>query len=504
MIRKASAILWAGIFAFIASAAQADVVISTKATANMSCSAGVCSPTAKQAVLNATDLANMLASGDVKVITGSHATNIVVKDGFSWTSTSRLTLDAMRSVEFDKPVTVGGTGAVTITTNDGGTGGDLLFFPGAKLDFWDKASNLDVNGQDYVLRTTLRELARSIARTPSGFYALANDIDSGMRKTYRSSPVGKDFVGRFEGLGHAVSNLTIKGATARCTGLFNRIGFGGYVSNISVLNAVMDPSTHHYGRIGAIAGCNAGTVANSVATGSFTGFWVGGLVGYNDGVVTRSTTNAIVRGKVAGGVAGISEGVISYSRSFGPVIGHHPMLVLGRAFYVGGLAGRAFDVRESYATGDVTFIGSSFPPDAHPEIGGLIGRSLGRVRNSYATGAVQVSGVSITGGLVGFSVRKKIDHSYAVGPIGGSPDGESATGALLGHAASGVSPDTYWDTDTSGQMSGCGVGNCSGMSGLSDAQLKSGLPAGFDPNIWGQNPGINNGYPYLIANPPPK
>src|SRR5579884_1647582 len=110
-----------------ATAANADVVISKKATANMSCSAGVCSPTAPNAVLNATDLTNLLASGDVTVTTGSGATNIVVKDGFSWTSTSRLTLDAIQSVEFDKPVTVAGTGAATITTNDGGSGGDLLF-----------------------------------------------------------------------------------------------------------------------------------------------------------------------------------------------------------------------------------------------------------------------------------------------------------------------------------------------------------------------------------------
>jgi len=38
--------------------------------------------------------------------------------------------------------------------------------------------------------------------------------------------------------------------------------------------------------------------------------------------------------------------------------------------------------------------------------------------------------------------------------------------------------------------------------GAVDARLKSGLPAGFDPNIWEQSPKINNGYPYLVAHPP--
>jgi len=29
------------------------------------------------------------------------------------------------------------------------------------------------------------------------------------------------------------------------------------------------------------------------------------------------------------------------------------------------------------------------------------------------------------------------------------------------------------------------------------------LPKGLDKKIWAQNPTINNGLPYLIANPPP-
>jgi hypothetical protein len=39
---------------------------------------------------------------------------------------------------------------------------------------------------------------------------------------------------------------------------------------------------------------------------------------------------------------------------------------------------------------------------------------------------------------------------------------------------------------------------------LTSKQLKSGLPAGFDPTIWAEDPKINKGFPYLIANPPRK
>jgi hypothetical protein len=38
------------------------------------------------------------------------------------------------------------------------------------------------------------------------------------------------------------------------------------------------------------------------------------------------------------------------------------------------------------------------------------------------------------------------------------------------------------------------VANDPGLTGLSDAQLKSALPAGFDPAVRGQNPSIDNGY----------
>src|SRR6185437_14547218 len=150
-----------------ASAAEADVAISKKATANMSCSAGVCSPTAAKATLNATDLANMLAGGDVKVTTGSGATNIVVKDSFSWTSTSRLALDAMQSVEFDKPVTVAGSGAVTIATNDGGKNGEFIVLPEqGSIQFWDLSSSLIIDGQSYTLVGDIKTLAADIAASP--------------------------------------------------------------------------------------------------------------------------------------------------------------------------------------------------------------------------------------------------------------------------------------------------------------------------------------------------
>src|ERR1041385_559934 len=102
--------------------AQAAVNISDKPTKNMSCSAGVCSPTAKKAVLNVGDLANLLQATDVKVTTGKHAIAIEISSALSWASANRLTLDANCNVTVKAPVTVAGPGALTIVTNDGGSG----------------------------------------------------------------------------------------------------------------------------------------------------------------------------------------------------------------------------------------------------------------------------------------------------------------------------------------------------------------------------------------------
>ena len=56
----------------------------------------------------------------LKITTGAGAVTITVMSPFSWTSASRLTLDTYFNVSFRAAVAVAGTGAVTITYNDGG------------------------------------------------------------------------------------------------------------------------------------------------------------------------------------------------------------------------------------------------------------------------------------------------------------------------------------------------------------------------------------------------
>jgi hypothetical protein len=200
-----------------------------------------------------------------------------------------------------------------------------------------------------------------------------------------------------------------------------------------------------------------------------------------------------------GGLVGVGyAGTIVRSRASGNLVSGP-----GRKAIIGGLLGEAgetgegfTDIEQSYATGDVTVSSSD---NKHTYAGGLVGIGA-TVLNSYATGKVTGGGEAGLGGLVGAGVDSgpTLNSVYATGAVSASKQ----TGGLVGHTSTRGFNAAYWDVDTTGQSQACGNRVCTGAQGLSDAQLKSGLPAGFDPKMWGQNPNINNGYPYLLNNPP--
>jgi len=95
--------------------------------------------------------------------------------------------------------------------------------------------------------------------------------------------------------------------------------------------------------------------------------------------------------------------------------------------------------------------------------------------------------------------------SYATGAVTGKSS-NSYIGGTVGYDDSGNGfSDAYWDLTTSGVTQGAGnISNDPGITGLTSSQLTAGLPPGFDRKVWKEKSGINSGFPYLIANPPPK
>jgi hypothetical protein len=124
--------------------------------------------------------------------------------------------------------------------------------------------------------------------------------------------------------------------------------------------------------------------------------------------------------------------------------------------------------------------------------GGLVGEVNfgGILQNDYATGAV--AGSDTTGGLVGYysqsTVAGIIETSYSSGAVTGG----SLTGGLIGMTLSGSgasTTDAYWNIQSSG------VATSGGGTGLTTAQLQTGLPPGFSASIWGTGPGQLNVLP---------
>ena len=110
---------------------------------------------------------------------------------------------------------------------------------------------------------------------------------------------------------------------------------------------------------------------------------------------------------------------------------------------VGGLVGfnqTTGGIRASYATSNVS--GSD-------DVGGLVGDNRGEIAASYATGLV--SGDSDVGGLVGNNKSTgEIRAGYSTGPVSGDSD----IGGLVGRDEGGTIASSYWDTRTSGHMTG--------------------------------------------------
>src|SRR5438874_2267188 len=87
-----------------------------------------------------------------------------------------------------------GAGALTLTTNDGGTGGDYWFPNGGSFAFWDLNSNLIINGTRFTLVNSISMLVNSKHRH-TGRFALANNYDASVDGTYTQSPIWFVFSG---------------------------------------------------------------------------------------------------------------------------------------------------------------------------------------------------------------------------------------------------------------------------------------------------------------------
>ena len=138
------------------------------------------------------------------------------------------------------------------------------------------------------------------------------------------------FTGVFDGNGHTISHLMIRGQSF--LGLVGQLRSGAKVKNLGVVDVNVTGSGNY---IGGLVANNSGAVTNCHSTGVLSGgAYVGGLVGYSDyrGTVTGCHSAGAVRGYTIGGLVGYNEGPVTQCYSTGVVTG-------ADASPVGGLVG---------------------------------------------------------------------------------------------------------------------------------------------------------------------
>jgi hypothetical protein len=477
--------------------AQAALTVSAAATQNVTCASGTCTATAAAAVLNVKSLANLLRKGDVSVVSGNVANDIVIAAPLHWTSAQTLTLDASRNIAINRAVQVTGEGGLVL---QGGAGAFLNFAWNGYVNFLSTSSHLNVAGHDYTLVSSLPSLIAAVNSSPVGYFALANSYDASVDGVYTSSPMPLTLLGGLEGLGNKIDGVHMNNeGIADVTGLIDIVGLGATVDNMRLTHVAFKAGNMHglVANVGGIAGTNLGTISNSAVQGSVQGWnatLAGGVAGLNAGNIVRSSTTGAVSGEDAGGIVGQNTGTVNdcFSsakiRSVGSLTG-----LLAGGLVGGNLLG---NVTSSFATGTVSGVQGS-------TLGGAVGNNTGNLTNVYAKGTVAGGTLSMAGGLAGSNIGA-ISQSYSTGGV--TVGSLGTRGGFVGTDLSllGIS-SSYWDTTTSG-ITSPGAGNQllgeAGITGLSNTQLTSGVPSGFSTTVWSQNGSINSGLPYLLEMPP--
>ncbi|WP_317336791.1 GLUG motif-containing protein, partial [uncultured Ruminococcus sp.] len=152
------------------------------------------------------------------------------------------------------------------------------------------------------------------------------------------APIGDDdkYTGTFDGQGHTISGLYFNDAKAEGVGLFGRIGDGGKVSNVGVVDSYFSG----YDYVGGVCGLNFGAITNCYNTGevlaSYDAAHVGGVCGENwKGTITNCYNTGKVSGSdCVGGVCGYQVyGTITNCYNTGEI------LASGSKLRVGGVCG---------------------------------------------------------------------------------------------------------------------------------------------------------------------
>jgi len=236
------------------------------------------------------------------------------------------------------------------------------------LDSFDEFANID-SSDVYWASGVYTKLACDIDLSGRVYDSAVISADT---DTFRFYYDGIPFEGFFDGDGHVIRNLTITPSIAGkdFLGLFGKIeGVGATIANLGMVNVSISGDADS-SDLGCLCGHNSsGTISNSYATGSITGWIsVGGLCGGNDlGTIRNCYSGSTVTGAGAsqgiGGVCGgnrngtiincYATGIVTAAQLFGGICG---------IYYMGGTASNCF--WDTQSSGTIDGVGSIDPDPA--------------------------------------------------------------------------------------------------------------------------------------------
>ncbi|AWB28547.1 hypothetical protein [Halococcoides cellulosivorans] len=298
----------------------------------------------------------------------------------------------------------------------------------------------------------------AVERDPTAHYALTADIDASETADWAGpsdlplyeqravdlhderydDPESVGFRGTFDGNNHTIDN-----ATVAVDGLFAATDPDGTIRNLTLANATVDERSGAWlGSVagaGLLVGAHEGQIHDVTVSGTVTAhLTAGGVAAVNEGRITD--TRADVTGTAEsnlGAIVGENQGVLTNVEATGTLEGadYHAT--------VGGIAGKSRGrIADSFA--DVTVQGGQ-------ATGGLVGQAdrfpdeqarsprfyrPAGIYNSGAAGQVEAASGPV-GGLVG-TTATPVERSYAIGPV----SGRQTVGGLVGYARAPI-VDSY-------------------------------------------------------------
>lgn len=244
--------------------------------------------------------------------------------------------------------------------------------------------------------------------------------------------------------------------------------------------------------IGSLDG-NGCTIKNmritSYSDSGYSGLF--GVIGENGRITRLAGSGKIESNSLYVGVlAGINYGKISQCQTSGEI-----EATCETETYVGGMVGHNYDsghITQSHSYGTILTLEGM--------VGGLVCLNWGEIDNCYTLASIKPSS-EMGGGFCGENVRT-IGYSYAAGKF--LPPDVTNTFAFTLDRGHGSVSDSYYDKESYnyGYQGSLGSLETTAEMKTRSTYMNWNFGDGGEPAVWAIDPTINDGYPYLVGNPP--